>query len=750
MGQFFTLKVLSYRSTIINLRVEGISMESERKVHFKLYKAGKKWLAAGIIMGGIGLATTVSANAATTPATDATAVTSAAPTSTAPASTATSVAPSSAASQAATTPKAAANSATAIPVSSAAGTPTATSGTATSSTAAASSVAVKPAAMAVQPRAATTNQTSDVQATPAGTPVAPATTAPVQSNEYKGQAHLNTDTDGETINGTVYNNAVKGGTESYKTYTYMPQFGSFTNNGTTYNLKDGSSMQSVMLTKNGSLYALYNDGQNNLFVMGMDKTAQAQAVSNNQVIYQGFAYADGGTANSTSAAYGKSFQTLVNAGHVTFSSIIKNGGHGQSFSTDGTKLYLLSSSNTNGNGAATIYAIDPSKNLAVTTLAKSGVWYPYSGTNASDALYLFDLAFQNDHTFYFARTMNTGNVVAKAPTLALFKGTIDNGKISLQQFQQVIPAVTNAKKNIALQNLSYDPTTDTMYAIYNGVIESFNLTSFINNPAKVQYKFVQLSGNAQNRETESITFMNGYSYILEGQENEILTNKPADSTTTPSKPTNPTNPAQKDGWSGASYYQNGSKLTGFQTIAGQNYLFDQSGSAKTGVQKVNNTYYDFGSNYAAIKNSYAKSQWGDWYLFGSNGKIQTGVQKWAGTYYYFDPHTYLKRTNAYLQSQWGDWYLFGSTGKIQTGLQKWAGTYYYFDATTYLKRTNAYVKSAWGDWYMFGSNGRIVTGWYRYMGHLYYFMPGTYLKATGYFYVNGQKHYANAAGIVLW
>ncbi|PIO83074.1 hypothetical protein BSQ39_05530 [Loigolactobacillus backii] len=200
-------------------------------------------------------------------------------------------------------------------------------------------------------------------------------------------------------------------------------------------------------------------------------------------------------------------------------------------------------------------------------------------------------------------------------------------------------------------------------------------------------------------------------------------------------------------WAGSYYYfDNVTHLKRTNEILqsqwGDWYGFGNDGRILTGVQKLDGTYYAFEKGtYRLIRNDYVQSQWGDWYLFGRDGAIQTGVQKWGGTYYYFDPTTYLKRANAYLQSQWGDWYLFGKNGQIQTGVQKWGGTYYYFDPTTYVKRTNAYLQSQWGDWYLFGSNGKIQSGMQKWGGTYYYFDPVTHLKRTNAYLESGGNWY---------
>ncbi|MBD5090831.1 MAG: KxYKxGKxW signal peptide domain-containing protein [Lactobacillus sp.] len=183
----------------------------------------------------------------------------------------------------------------------------------------------------------------------------------------------------------------------------------------------------------------------------------------------------------------------------------------------------------------------------------------------------------------------------------------------------------------------------------------------------------------------------------------------------------------KNGWvkedTGWTYYQDNKTSTGWAysylpTITvngkgdGSNWYLTNNGVVQSGVQKWQNTYYDFDENtYLRVDNDYRQSQWGDWYLFGNDGRIQTGVQSWAGTYYYFDPLTYLRVDNDYRQSQWGDWYMFGGDGRIVSGYHNWQGTLYYFDPQTYLVVKNAFFNAngSWGDWdvHYADNNGRI-------------------------------------------
>ena len=153
-------------------------------------------------------------------------------------------------------------------------------------------------------------------------------------------------------------------------------------------------------------------------------------------------------------------------------------------------------------------------------------------------------------------------------------------------------------------------------------------------------------------------------------------------TTTSSTPktSSQSTPSQKDGWSGSSYYQNGTKVT-------SKWIFD----------KNYNSYF-----YLDASGNYVQNAWeGDYYLKsgGYMAKKEWIYDKNYSSYYY------LTSEGSYARNTWvGDYYL-KSNGKMAKG--EWIydsnyGSYYY------LTSEGSYARNTWvGDYYL-KSNGKMA------------------------------------------
>lgn len=146
------------------------------------------------------------------------------------------------------------------------------------------------------------------------------------------------------------------------------------------------------------------------------------------------------------------------------------------------------------------------------------------------------------------------------------------------------------------------------------------------------------------------------------------------------KASNQSTTSQKDGWSGSSYYQNGTKVT-------SKWIFD----------KNYNSYF-----YLDASGNYVQNAWeGDYYLKsgGYMAKKEWIYDKNYGAYYY------LTTEGSYARNTWvGDYYL-KSNGKMAKG--EWIydsnyGSYYY------LTSEGSYARNTWvGDYYL-KSNGKMA------------------------------------------
>ena len=138
--------------------------------------------------------------------------------------------------------------------------------------------------------------------------------------------------------------------------------------------------------------------------------------------------------------------------------------------------------------------------------------------------------------------------------------------------------------------------------------------------------------------------------------------------------------SQKDGWSGSSYYQNGTKVT-------SKWIFD----------KDYNSYF-----YLDASGNYVQNAWeGDYYLKsgGYMAKSEWIYDKNYSSYYY------LTSEGSYARNTWvGDYYL-KSNGKMAKGEWIYDNNYssYY-----YLTSEGSYARNTWvGDYYL-KSNGKMA------------------------------------------
>ena len=150
-------------------------------------------------------------------------------------------------------------------------------------------------------------------------------------------------------------------------------------------------------------------------------------------------------------------------------------------------------------------------------------------------------------------------------------------------------------------------------------------------------------------------------------------------TSTP-KTSNQSTTSQKDGWSGSSYYQNGTKVT-------SKWIFD----------KNYNSYF-----YLDASGNYVQNAWeGDYYLKsgGYMAKKEWIYDKNYGAYYYLTSDGY------YARNTWVGNYYLKSNGKMAKGEWIYDSNYssYY-----YLTSEGSYARNTWvGDYYL-KSNGKMA------------------------------------------
>ena len=157
------------------------------------------------------------------------------------------------------------------------------------------------------------------------------------------------------------------------------------------------------------------------------------------------------------------------------------------------------------------------------------------------------------------------------------------------------------------------------------------------------------------------------------------------------------------GWSGSSYYQNGTKVT-------SKWIFD----------KNYNSYF-----YLDASGNYVQNAWeGDYYLKsgGYMAKSEWIYDKNYGAYYY------LTRDGYYARNTWVGNYYLKSNGKMAKGewiYDKNYSSYYY------LTSEGSYARNTWvGDYYL-KSNGKMAKGEWIY-----------YSNYSSYYYLTSEGSYA--------
>ena len=197
-----------------------------------------------------------------------------------------------------------------------------------------------------------------------------------------------------------------------------------------------------------------------------------------------------------------------------------------------------------------------------------------------------------------------------------------------------------------------------------------------------------------------------------------LTGKPTAASTP--KTSSQSTTSQKDGWSGSSYYQNGTKVTSkwiFDKDYNSYFYLDASGNY---VQNAwEGDYYLKSGGYMAKKEWIYDKNYGAYYYLTSDGYYARNT--WVGNYYLksngkmaksewiydknYSSYYYLTSEGSYARNTWvGDYYL-KSNGKMAKGEWIYDSNYssYY-----YLTSEGSYAHGTWVDDYYLKSNGKMA------------------------------------------
>ena len=159
--------------------------------------------------------------------------------------------------------------------------------------------------------------------------------------------------------------------------------------------------------------------------------------------------------------------------------------------------------------------------------------------------------------------------------------------------------------------------------------------------------------------------------------------------------------------------------SGWETIGGKNYYFDEAGWMKTGWLKLENTWY-YLSIYGDMQTGW-KNIGGAWYYLNEDGVMLTGWQKIGNNWFYLNGSGAM--TTGW-QNVGGTWYYMNNSGAMLTGWQVIGGAWYYLDGSGamhtgwirlgetwyYLTASGAMAANTWIGSYYVDENGAWIPG----------------------------------------
>ena len=203
------------------------------------------------------------------------------------------------------------------------------------------------------------------------------------------------------------------------------------------------------------------------------------------------------------------------------------------------------------------------------------------------------------------------------------------------------------------------------------------------------------------------------------------------------------------GWqwvnNGTHYFDtfDGAMAVGEKKIAGHWYLFDKTGAMQRGIQDLR----PYGANKTAYYNQDGWMQYGwQWVNNGTHyfdtfdGAMAVGQKKITGHWYLFDQDGVMQRGFKYLPEDKKIAY-YNKDGWMVYGKQNIAGRQYDFDTYNGALKLTGQQKLA-GNWYLFNKDGQVMTGFqdlHPYgQNKIVYYDPKTAQMVYGYKNINGD------------
>ena len=225
----------------------------------------------------------------------------------------------------------------------------------------------------------------------------------------------------------------------------------------------------------------------------------------------------------------------------------------------------------------------------------------------------------------------------------------------------------------------------------------------------------------------------------------------------------------------------GEVQSGWQTIDGKTYYFDEHNGMAKGVSCISNEdnyeVYLFNEDGSLVTGSGWKEIDGKWYYFNNNNSLVNGWKTINGKTYYFSSHMSIgptliqgnrpEKLDLYYFGEDGelinrkgwaklndDWFYFNDDSSLKTKWQTIGGKTYYFNETTGAMATGQRKINYDGEIYCFTSDGSLLKGkgWfskydeYNNYRKVWCYIDESGVLKTGYQTINGKDYYFDYDG----
>ena len=220
----------------------------------------------------------------------------------------------------------------------------------------------------------------------------------------------------------------------------------------------------------------------------------------------------------------------------------------------------------------------------------------------------------------------------------------------------------------------------------------------------------------------------------------------------------------------------GEVQSGWQTIDGKTYYFDEHNGMAKGVSCISNEdnyeVYLFNEDGSLVTGNGWKEIDGKWYYFNNNNSLANGWKTINGKTYYFSSHMSIgptliqgnrpEKLDLYYFGEDGelinrkgwaklndDWFYFNDDSSLKTKWQTIGGKTYYFNETTGAMATGQRKINYDGEIYCFTSDGSLLKGkgWfskydeYNNYKKVWFYIDEDGVLKTGYQTINGKDYY---------